>query len=131
MKIRIKHWRLKMYIEKYIKDFDENMYRYYLSDFEKLKQLADAYVSQYDNPTYDCTIAFKESLDHYICREFSKNPNIINTTEFKNYLKYIKYIFDKRVGNNNSQLEYNTNVVFQNSELKNTILSSYDQDRKK
>ncbi len=120
-----------MYIEKYINDFNDDMYKYYLSDLQKLKQLADAYASQYNNPTYDCTIAFKESLDHYICREFSKNPNIINTTEFKNYLQYINYIFAKRVGNNNSQLEYNTNVVLQNNELKNTILSFYDQDTRK
>lgn len=120
-----------MYIEKYINDFSDDMYKYYLSDLQKLKQLADAYASQYNNPTYDCTIAFKESLDHYICREFSKNPNIINTTEFKNYRKYINYIFAKRVGKNNSHLEYNTNVALQNNELKNTILSFYDQDTRK
>ena len=120
-----------MYIEIYITDINDEMSKYYLSDLQKLKQLADAYASQYNNPTYDCTIAFKESLDHYICREFSKNPNIINTTEFKNYLQYINYIFAKRVGNNNSQLEYNTNVVLQNNELKNTILSFYDQDTRK
>lgn len=117
-----------MYVEKYINDFDEKLYKEFLSEPNKLKQLADAYISQYSNPTYDCTIAFKESLDHYIVKEYMSNPLFINTKEFRNYVIYLKGIFSKRISVGNFRLEYNTNTVFQNEQLKNIFLSFYDND---
>ena len=118
-----------MYINKYINDFNIKMYDEYLSDVYKLKELADSYINQYSNPTYDCTIAFKESLDHYVSRELENNPSFRNTNLFSNYLKYINYIFSNRV-NNNIQLEYNTNILFQNNQTRDIILSYYDDNAK-
>lgn len=118
-----------MYINKYINDFNIKMYNEYLSDVHKLKELADSYINQYSNPTYDCTIAFKESLDHYVSRELENNPSFRNTNLFSNYLKYINYIFSNRV-NNNIQLEYNTNILFQNNQTRDIILSYYDDNTK-
>ena len=118
-----------MYINKYINDFNIKMYNEYLSDVHKLKELADSYINQYSNPTYDCTIAFKESLDHYVSRELENNPSFRNTNLFSNYLKYINYIFSNRV-NNNIQLEYNTKILFQNHQTRDVILSYYDDNTK-
>lgn len=58
-----------MYNNKYINDFNEEMYLKYLAHPEALKEIADAYINQYQNPTYDSTIAFKESLDHYVLKK--------------------------------------------------------------
>ena len=71
-----------MFIEKYINDFDERLYIDYLRNPNKLRQLADAYIHQFDNPTYDCTIAFKESLDHYVAKQYLNNPTFINDEKF-------------------------------------------------
>lgn len=119
-----------MFVEKYVTDFSESAYKYYLADKNKLIQLANAYIDQYSNPTYDCTIAFKESLDHYIVKQYLSNPSFIETIEFNNYVQYLNYIFSKRIGIRNYQLEFNTNIVFQNEKLKNYILSLYDNNTK-
>lgn len=117
-----------MYNEKYIRDFDETEYLKYLSDRNALKEIADAYINQYDTPTYDCTIAFKESLDHYILKQINSNADFIKKPQFKNYLDYINYIFSNRISSGNNQLEYNTNVVFLNENSRKLILSFYDQN---
>lgn len=117
-----------MYVEKYINDFDEKIYSDFLAEPNKLEQLANAYISQYSNPTYDCTIAFKESLDHYIVKQCISNPLFSNTNEFRNYAIYLNGIFSKRVSVGNFQLEYNTNILFQNEQLKNVFLSFYDKN---
>lgn len=119
-----------MFIEKYINDFDERLYIDYLTNPNKLGQLADAYIHQFDNPTYDCTIAFKESLDHYVAKQYLNNPTFINDEKCKNYMIYLNNIFSKRVSVGNNQLEYNTNIIFQNEKLKNAFLSFYSPDVK-
>lgn len=117
-----------MYNEKYIRDFDEETYLKYLSNRNALKEIADAYINQYHNPTYDCTIAFKESLDHYILKQIKSNPNFIKTVQFKNYRDYLNYIFSNRISSGNNQLEYNTNILFSDEKAKKLILSYYNQN---
>ena len=115
-----------MYNEKYINDFEEKKYLDYLGNRWALKEIADSYINQYSNPTYDCTIAFKESLDHYILKQIKTNPDFLKTQYFKNYLAYINYTFSKRINSANTQLEYNTNIIFSDSITKNIILSYYN-----
>lgn len=119
-----------MYNEKYISDFDERMYLNYLTDKSALKEIADSYINQYTNSTYDCTIAFKESLDHYILKQIKTNPDFLKTHYFKNYLEYINYIFFHRISSGNTQLEYNTNIIFSDSNVRNIILSYYKDNIK-
>ena len=119
-----------MFIEKYINDFDERLYIDFLTNPNKLEELGNAYIHQFDNPTYDCTIAFKESLDHYVAKQYLKNPAFINDEKCKNYMIYLINIFSKRVTIGNNQLEYNTNIIFRNEKLKNAFLSFYSPDVK-
>lgn len=119
-----------MFIEKYINDFDERLYIDFLTNPNKLEELGNAYIHQFDNPTYDCTIAFKESLDHYVAKQYLKNPAFINDEKCKNYMIYLNNIFSKRVTIGNNQLEYNTNIIFRNEKLKNAFLSFYSPDVK-
>ncbi len=114
------------YNEKYIRDFKKKDYTNYLSDRNALKEIADAYINQYQNPTYDCTIAFKESLDHYILKQIQENASFIKSTQFKNYVDYLNYIFRNRISSGNNHLEYNTNIVFSDEVAKNLILSHYN-----
>lgn len=112
--------------EKYINDFSEEQYLYILKNKSNLKEIADSYLNQYENPTYDETIIFKESLDHYIVKKINTDLNFKNSNEFKNYLIYINYIVKNRK-NNNYLLELNTNVVFKNEIAKQTILNMYSE----
>ena len=117
-----------MYSDKYISDFSENKYIQYLSDVKALREIADAYANQFSNPTYDKILAFKESLDHYVLKQIKTNPSFLQTGRFNNYLNYINYIFSKRVSAANSQLEYNTNVIFNDADARDKVLSFYSED---
>ena len=115
-----------MFNEKYINDFDGITYLKYLSDISSLKEIANAYINQFDNPTYDKTISFKESLDHFILKKIKSNPTFLDSNYFKNYLRYIDYIFQRRISTGNLHLEYNTNIIFTDSQVKEKILSYYN-----
>ena len=117
-----------MYNEKYISNFKDDDYLNYLKDRWALKEIADAYIKQYDTPTFDGTLAFKESLDHFVLKQLKNNVNFKNTSYFKNYLDYLNYIFSNRLSSGNTQLEYNTNIVFADKETKKLILSYYNED---
>lgn len=117
-----------MFNEKYIRDFSEKSYLDYLNDRNALKEISDSYINQYSSPTYDCTIAFKESLDHYILKQIKTNPFFLKTHYFKNYLDYINYTFSNRISSANMQLEYNTNIIFNNPEAKKILLSFYNEN---
>lgn len=117
-----------MFNEKYINDFDGITYLKYLSDISSLKEIANAYINQFDNPTYDKTISFKESLDHFILKKIKSNPTFLDSNYFKNYLRYIDYIFQRRISTGNLHLEYNTNIIFTDSQVKEKILSYYNEN---
>ena len=117
-----------MYNNKYINDFDEETYLKYLSNKDLLKEIADCYINQFNSPTYDNTLAFKESLDHFILKNIKINPEFIKSNYFHNYLKYIHYIFSNRKSCANTQLEYNTNIVFTDESVKEKILSLYNRE---
>lgn len=117
-----------MYTEKYVSEYSYDVYNLYLSTPSRLKALADAYINQYTNPTFDCTIAFKESLDHYIVKRFKNDPSFINSDELKNYFKYLYYIFYNRISTGNRRLEYNTNIVFRNPEISEAFFSLHNTE---
>lgn len=114
-----------MYNDKYIGDFSEEMYLKYLSSPEELKQIADAYINQYQNPTYDSTIAFKESLDHYVLKQIKNNR--LNSDLLKNYYDHIFYIYNERKSKGNIHLEYNTNIVLRDETGKKILMMYYEK----
>lgn len=111
--------------DKYIGDFSEEMYLKYLSSPEELKQIADAYINQYQNPTYDSTIAFKESLDHYVLKQIKNNR--LNSDLLKNYYDHIFYIYNERKSKGNIHLEYNTNIVLRDEIGKKILMMYYEK----
>ena len=131
-----------MYNEDFIYDFSENKYNYVLpqnstpgtqpSSSEiilkesRLKEIADAYIHQYDNPTYLETLAFKESLDHYILRKLHTSTDFKNSAAFKSYCKYLRYIIINRRGEGNRCLECNTNALLNDPEGRKIFLSMFD-----
>ena len=114
-----------MYNDKYIGDFSEEMYLKYLSSPKELKQIADAYINQYQNPTYDSTIAFKESLDHYVLKQIKNNR--LNSNLLKNYYDHIFYIYNERKSKGNIHLEYNTNIVLRDETGKKILMMYYEK----
>ncbi len=73
-------------------------------------------------------LAFKESLDHYILKKLIEDPSYIESKEFENYWDYISNIVINRkfeAPGGNIYLEFNTNVVFQNSEIRNKIFKKF------
>lgn len=114
-----------MYNNKYIGDFSEEMYLKYLSSPKELKQIADAYINQYQNPTYDSTIAFKESLDHYVLKQIKNNR--LNSDLLKNYYDHVFYIYNERKSKGNIHLEYNTNIVLRDETGKKILMMYYEK----
>lgn len=113
--------------EKYANDFLEEQYFSILKDKNSLKEIADNYLKQYENPTFAETIIFKESLDHFIVKMINTDPNFKNSEEFKNYLIYVIDYLIKNRKNNNLQLESNTNAVFKDEKSKQIILNIYSE----
>ena len=73
-------------------------------------------------------LAFKESLDHYVLKKISEDKSYIESQEFENYWNYISNIVMNRkfeTSGGNLYLEFNTNVVFQNSEIRNKIFKKF------
>ena len=114
-----------MYNDKYIGDFNEEMYLKYLAHPEALKEIADAYINQYENPTYDSTIAFKESLDHYVLKQIKGNG--LKPELLKNYYDYIFNIYNERINKGDIHLEYNTNIVLRDETGKKLLMMYYDR----
>lgn len=114
-----------MYNDKYISDFNEEMYLKYLAHPEALKEIADAYINQYQNPTYDSTIAFKESLDHYVLKQIKNNG--LKSDFLKNYYDYIFYIYNERKSKGDIHLECNTNIVLRDETGKKILMMYYDK----
>ena len=119
-----------MYNEKYINDFKETIYKEALNNKNFLVEIANAYIKQYDSPTYEKTLAFKESLDHYVLKQLKENPTFTSTEMYNNYLEYIKYIFLNRKTCGNINLEFNTNIVFSDKNICDKVLSSYPNNAK-
>lgn len=114
-----------MYNDKYISDFNEEMYLKYLAHPEALKEIADAYINQYENLTYDSTIAFKESLDHYVLKQIKGNG--LKSELLKNYYDYIFNIYNERINKGDIHLEYNTNIVLRDENGKKLLMMYYDR----
>ena len=116
-----------MYNEAYIKAFEEEIYVKYLRKTDKLQELADDYLKKYSEGSDAYNLALKESLDHYVAKKISENPNIIYTNEFKNYFQYLKTITLQKgymlKDKTKLLLEFNTNVIFEylNDDLLNRI----------
>ena len=128
-----------MYNSSYIEDFNENYYLKYLPNIDAktpeeikniellLKDLADSYINQYIKPTYLETLAFKESLDHYVLKQLKTDPNFKNSSRFKLYCKYIRYIMVQRQTKEGLYLECSTNVLMNDSETRKLILSQLSE----
>ena len=121
-----------MFNQSYINDFSEQTYINYLNSKDKLTMIKKNYLSQFsdeDSESLDAQkLAFKESLDHYILKRLEENTDFIKSKEFINYIKYIMDIVVKRkftASNNTFYLEFNTNIVFRNPKIRETIFKEF------
>ncbi len=80
------------YNDNFISDYAIDKYESFLNDPQKLDYIYIVYSAKYnENVNIDGEIIlFKESLDHYVSKMVSLNPNYINTTQYKNYLTYLE-----------------------------------------
>lgn len=112
-----------MFNKKYISDFGIKQYNEILNNRHALKEIADAYINQYNNPSYECTIAFKESLDHFVLQQIKSNN--MNGDKLKNYYDFLFYIYNNRKSESQLHLEYNTNVVLRDKDGQNLLMQYY------
>lgn len=110
--------------KEFINTFEEKEYQRILKDKQLLANLKDIFINKYstdnDNIKIDVVdLLFKESLDHYVYRELTNNPDFINSNEMWNYVKYIIDIY------NVSSMELNTNVVLRDNKLRQQIIDKY------
>lgn len=122
MKIK-KEVLLMIYNKEFIKTFNENEYKEALKNKDYLSKLKNSYLNMYSSDEgviIEATeILFKESLDHYVYRELNSNLMFIDTIEMKNYVNYIIDIY------NSSTIEFNTNVVLRDTNLRKKIVDKY------
>lgn len=105
-----------MYNKTYVNSFEENNYLTWLKDSNKLKDIATNYINRYNKGVDVRKLAFKDSLDHFIAKKISENPNYMNTVEFKNYINYIREINMQKkyiIGQNTIYPELSTNIIFE------------------
>lgn len=105
-----------MYNKTYVNSFEEDNYLTYLIDNNKLKDISTNYINRYNRGVEVRKLAFKDSLDHYIVKKISENPNYMNTMEFKNYIKYIREINTQKnyiIGQKTIHPELSTNIIFE------------------
>ena len=112
----------------FVSTFKTDTYNSVLDNPSSLNEIADAYINQYSNPTYDLPLAFKESLDHYVLQQLKTNPDFTKTNYFKNYMIYLHTIYVNRTGKTGYRLEYNTNILFADKEIRNILLSYYNEE---
>lgn len=117
-----------MYNQKYIDCFDEEKYKEIIGDKLLLKEIADMYINQFEKAPYDATIAFKESLDHYVLKMIKTVPGFIESNEFLNYVSYLTYIFYNKVTNKDLRLEFNTNVVMSDPLARKVIFYKFNSN---
>ena len=108
-----------MYNDFYINSFDKTKYINCLQNINALNALCQNYLLEYSNNVNIEMLFFKESLDHYVCKEILTNQNFIKSIEFKNYVKYIYQVIARKkyvvnvVNQFNLLMEFNTNILFQ------------------
>ena len=105
-----------MYNITYINSFDEKEYLNCLNDINRLNDIKANYLERYNRGVNVEKLALKYSLDHYVSKKTSENPDYINTTEFKTYINYIRDINNQKryiIGQNIIYPELSTNVIFE------------------
>ena len=100
-----------------------------INDSEELHNLSREYKFIRDNNCSDAeALAFKESLDHYVLKRILEDKSFIETKEFENYWNYIKELTIERkfsIGNKDYYLEFNTNIVFRNPNIRQMIFNKF------
>ena len=107
----------------YSQTFDEKKYKEYLEDKNKLCVITESYINRYnDNYKTDVNnILFKESLDCYIFNKLKNEPDFIknNSKYMSNYIIHIIKIC------NSDNLEFTTNILFRDKNIRNIIYDKY------
>ena len=118
-----------MYNESYIRDFSESQYLISLSNYNNLLELKKAALDQYTDNSNAESLAYKESLDHYVAKRLTTDPSFIDSREFRNYLAYsLRLANEKKLratDQYNVYPELLTNPVFRSDELRNKIFNKY------
>ncbi len=124
-----------MYNETYIQEFSEKEYINVLSSRSKLLSLIDAATNQYTDQSNANSLAFKESLDHYIKKRLLTDNSFIDSPYFKNYLAYIFKVLNKKTlkatDKYNIYPELITNPIFRDEKLRSLIFQKYLTDEQK
>lgn len=107
----------------YSKTFEEDKYIEYLRDKEKLNNITESYINRY-NDNYKAEVSnilFKESLDCYIFNKIKNDSKFIdNNSNFMiNYINHIIKIYRK------DSLEFTTNILFRDKNIKDIIYNKY------
>lgn len=121
-----------MYNDTYINVYKEEDYQKYLDHSSLLDRLRESYYRIYQNDSDANKLAFKESLDHYVCKQLTIDPNFKNTQYFKNYCAYLKELIQEAyitIGGKKYLPEINKNVLFSKKETRNIVLNEL-QDKK-
>ena len=81
----------------YINEFNEQSYLKVLSDKKMLEMLLQNHIYRLDvmRPYYAAKDLFKESLDHYVTKQYEENPNFRTSKEFNNYLNYLSDLLNR------------------------------------
>ncbi len=118
-----------MYNMTYISDYTEQQYIDVLKDQKKLENLQIEYFNQYTNKSNASSLAFKESLDHYVMMKITRSPELLKKDIFRNYLIYILGISNSKVSKTPDgytlNIELATNPIFRDEKLRNQIFDLY------
>lgn len=116
-----------MYNQKIINRFSKKEYLEILRDPSKLKEIEKDYLNRYHeydeiNGAIGKNILLKEAIDHFVLKNISLTPTLINSIEIQNYISYIKSLCAR------NSLEYNINVIFRTT---NPISSKFPTEQLK
>ncbi len=118
-----------MYNETYIRDFHESQYLTSLSDYNRLLSLKQSALDLYTDNSNAESLAYRESLDHYVAKRLSTDPSFIDSKEFQNYIAYsLRLVNERSLRATNEYVVYPellTNPVFRNDELRKKIFDKY------
>lgn len=114
--------------EEYIYDFpelwtDEDSYESFFANRDRQREIIDSYLG--NEPVNANNLAFKESLDHYVLREFrQRGKNFAESSTFEKYIDYIAEIAREKVSlidDEEYHTEFATNPVLSNLALQEII----------